>query len=144
MHFRLALAGLAAALILGPSASAAQPPGRPGGPRATTIPPGAACPPGTTEIRPRTCQAPELAPPSIVDYRPHSTLVAPAHPRQRAKYPAIDFHGHPQGLLDDQAGLDRLGLALDSLNVRMMVVADNMSGERAAARAAHRARVADA
>ena len=33
------------------------------------------CPPGMTEIRSGRCQAPEFPAPSIVDYRPRSTLV---------------------------------------------------------------------
>jgi predicted TIM-barrel fold metal-dependent hydrolase len=75
--------------------------------------------------------APELPAPSILDYRPHSTLVAPAHMVKRAKYPAIDFHGHPpQSLVGSNDGLASLGAALDSLNVRLMVVADNMSGDQ--------------
>jgi predicted TIM-barrel fold metal-dependent hydrolase len=100
------------------------------GGRGTAIQPGEACPPGTTEIRPRSCMAPEAAPPSILDYRPKSTLVAPVHMVRSAKYPTIDFHGHPQGLLGNADGLATLGAALDSLNVRMMISADNMSGER--------------
>jgi uncharacterized protein len=100
-----------------------------GGGRGTPIAAGEACPPGTTEIRPRSCMAPELAPPSILDYRPHSTLVVPVHMVKTAKYPAIDFHGHPQGLLTPE-GVVTLVTALDSLNVRMMVSADNMSGDR--------------
>jgi predicted TIM-barrel fold metal-dependent hydrolase len=47
-----------------------------------------------------------------------------------AKYPAIDFHGHPQGLINSSEGLASLGASLDSLNVRLMVSADNMSGDR--------------
>ena len=100
-----------------------------GGGRGTPIAAGESCPPGTTEIRPRSCMAPELAPPSILDYRPHSTLVVPVHMVKTAKYPAIDFHGHPQGLLTPE-GVVTLVSALDSLNVRMMVSADNMSGDR--------------
>jgi len=107
---------------------AAQRGGRGGG-RGTPIQPGESCPAGTTEIRPRSCMAPENPAPSIVDYRPHSTLVTPAHLVPKAKYPAIDFHGHPQGLLTPE-GLVTLGNALDSLNVRIMVSADNMSGDR--------------
>ncbi len=42
---------------------------------------------------------PEEAAPSILDYRPRSTLVAPTHLVAKARYPAIDFHGHPQALL---------------------------------------------
>src|SRR5436305_13819133 len=72
---------------------------QPGADRATSIKPGESCPPGTTEIRPRSCMGPEDAAPSILDYRPRSTLVAPAHIVRKARYPAIDFHGHPQGVL---------------------------------------------
>jgi predicted TIM-barrel fold metal-dependent hydrolase len=128
MPRRLVLALLGAA-IAGSPAAAQQPPGAPGAARTTRVEAGAPCPPGTAEVRPRTCQAPELPAPSILDYRPRSTLVAPAHPVPRAKYPVIDFHGHPQGLLDSAAGLERLGAALDSLNVRLMVAANNQSGE---------------
>jgi hypothetical protein len=66
-----------------------------GGGQRTAIKPGEECPPGMTEVRPGNCQTPTLPPPSIVDYRPHSTLVVPAHPVPRAKFPAVDFHGHP-------------------------------------------------
>jgi predicted TIM-barrel fold metal-dependent hydrolase len=116
------LAGLAA-----PAALAAQP-GR--GARATPIQPGESCPAGTTEVRPRLCQAPELPAPSILDYRPRSTLVAPAHPVPRAKFPVVDFHGHPPAaLLGSAEGLARLEASLDSLNVRLMIAASNMSGD---------------
>jgi predicted TIM-barrel fold metal-dependent hydrolase len=100
------------------------------GMRGNAIQPGEACPPGQTEVRPRSCMAPDAPAPSILDYRPKSTLVAPVHMVRSAKYPAIDFHGHPQGLLSTADGLASLGAALDSLNVRMMISADNMSGER--------------
>ncbi|HVX39038.1 MAG TPA: amidohydrolase family protein [Gemmatimonadaceae bacterium] len=88
------------------------------------------CPAGMTEVRPHRCEAPEFTPPSILDYRPRSTLVVPAHMVRMAKYPAIDFHGHPQSLIFSEGGLTSLGAALDSLNVRMMVSADNLSGDR--------------
>jgi hypothetical protein len=105
-------------------------PGGRGGRPTTTIQQGESCPEGTTEIRPRSCMAPDLPVPSIVDYRPRSTLIVPAHIVRRAKYPAIDFHGHPEGLLESADGLATLGAALDSLNVRVMVAADNLSGDR--------------
>ncbi len=97
---------------------------------ATSIQQGEACPPGTTEIRPRSCMAPETPPPTILDYRPKSTLVAPEHLIQKAKFPVIDFHGHPEGRLSSATELAGLGAALDSLNVRMMIDAGNSSGER--------------
>ena len=117
---------LLAALLL-PLVANAQPGGGRG---ATTIPAGAQCPVGMTEIRPRLCQAPEVAAPSIVDYRPKSTLITSGTMRRTAKFPAIDFHGHPGGLLSSAESLAGLGRSLDSLNVRMMVVADNISGAR--------------
>ena len=105
-------------------------PGARGGRPVTAIQPGESCPEGTTEIRPRSCMAPDLPAPSIVDYRPRSTLVTPAHVVRRAKFPAVDFHGHPEALLESSEGLATLGAALDSLNVRLMVAADNLSGDR--------------
>jgi predicted TIM-barrel fold metal-dependent hydrolase len=117
----------AAAILLVASIAGAQPPGS----RAVPIEPGQQCPVGTTEVRPLRCQAPELPAPSIVDYRPRSTLVVPAHPVPRAKYPVIDFHGHPPFTsLTSDTGLARLGASLDSLNIRVMVVASNLSGDR--------------
>jgi predicted TIM-barrel fold metal-dependent hydrolase len=121
LHSLVARLALAAA----PLALAAQPPGAS---RATRIEPGAACPPGTTEIRPNLCQAPELPAPSILDYRPRSTLVTAAHAVPRAKYPAIDFHGHP-GAIDTPEALAKLVASMDSLNLGMMVAANNTSGE---------------
>jgi predicted TIM-barrel fold metal-dependent hydrolase len=100
------------------------------GGRGTPIKAGESCPPGTTEIRPRMCMAPEFPPPSILDYRPRSTLIAPEHKVPRAKYPAIDYHGHPGGLITSAEGLASLAASLDSLNVRTMISADNLSGER--------------
>ena len=68
--------------------------------------------------------------PSIVDYRPKSTLVTAAHPITKAKYPVIDYHAHVGRLLGTPAGLDSLRRMMDTLNLGMMIVADNMSGER--------------
>jgi predicted TIM-barrel fold metal-dependent hydrolase len=121
---------LSLSLSFGESIVAQQPQAGPGGRRGAPVQAGEPCPPGTTEIRPRSCMAPQGPVPSILDYRPRSTLVVPAHMVKTAKYAAIDFHGHPGGLLGSAAGVAQLGASLDSLNVRMMVVADNMSGDR--------------
>lgn len=96
----------------------------------TSIKAGEECPAGMTEVRPGSCQAPTMPPPSIVDYRPHSTLVTAAHLVPRAKYPAIDFHGHPQNRIMSASALATMVSELDRLNVGMMVAADNLSGER--------------
>ena len=131
---RLIAASMILAAIALPS-GAQQPAGRGGnggrGGRGTAFAPGdTACPLGQTEIRPRTCMAPEFAPPSILDYRPRTTLVADAHMVKTSRFPSIDFHGHPNALIFSDEGLDSLGRALDGLNVRMMVSADNLSGDR--------------
>jgi predicted TIM-barrel fold metal-dependent hydrolase len=96
----------------------------------TPIKPGEECPAGMTEVRPGNCQAPTIPPPSIVDYRPHSTLVPEAHLVPRAKYPAVDFHGHPQNRITSPQALATMVGELDQLNVGLMVAADNLSGER--------------
>src|SRR5687767_7201815 len=94
---RFLTAAAAATLIVGTAVVAQQ--GRGGGRGgrfggAVEIAPGEECPPGTTEVRPRLCQKPEVPPPSIVDYRPKPTVVAPEHPVPRARFPVIDSHSH--------------------------------------------------
>ncbi len=116
-------------LFVLPAALLAQRPGGADAARSAQIKPGESCPPGMTEVRPQNCQAPTLAPPSILDYRPRSTLVAPAHPVPRAKYPVIDYHGHPGALLNSAEGLEQLRSALDALNIRVIVSASNASGD---------------
>ena len=125
MPSRTPIVPLVLALCLASSAFA-QAPARGGG--ASPAEQRGDCPPGQTEVRPGRCQAPELAPPSIVDYRPRSTLVVPEHPVPRAKFPAIDFHGHPRGI-SSASDLEELGAALDRLNVRVMVAANSMTGD---------------
>ncbi|HYB95224.1 MAG TPA: amidohydrolase family protein [Vicinamibacterales bacterium] len=95
----------------------------------TRIQPGQECPPGTTEVRPGSCQAPQEPPPSILDYRPRSTLVTAAHKVPRAKFPAVDVHGHPGGLTSPEQ-INRVVAVMDSLNLKVMLVAENVSGER--------------
>src|SRR5262245_39797817 len=79
---------------------------------------GQECPPGTTETRPGSCQVPEFPPPTIVDYRPRSTLVTAQHPVPKAKFPVVDIHGHAFGSLNSQEGLANIIKSLDALNVR--------------------------
>jgi uncharacterized protein len=95
----------------------------------TRIAPDQECPPGTTETRPGNCQAPEGAPPSILDYRPRSTLVTTEHKVPKAKFPAIDIHGHAPGLTSAD-GINSVVAAMDALNLRILVSADNSSGDR--------------
>jgi predicted TIM-barrel fold metal-dependent hydrolase len=118
---RPALTGvLAVALVALTVGVVAQPRG--GGP--PSVPPDAdgECPPGTTEVRKGRCQKPEFPPPSILDYRPRSTLVAPQHPVPKAKFPVVDIHSHTGPTAETMA---RLVSELDALNIRVLV---NLSG----------------
>ena len=93
-----------------------------GGKTGVQIQPGDPCPPGTTEIRPGRCTAPEFPAPSILDYRPRSTLVATAHLVPKAKYPVIDSHNHTT---ITATNIDQLIGEMDELNLRVLV---NLSG----------------
>jgi predicted TIM-barrel fold metal-dependent hydrolase len=90
--------------------------------RGQRVQPGQPCPAGMTEVRPGDCQPPELAPPSIIDYRPRSTVVADEHPVPRAKYPVVDIHSHQNINAESVAGLLK---EMDALNLRVLV---NLSG----------------
>jgi predicted TIM-barrel fold metal-dependent hydrolase len=70
-----------------------------------------------------------VPPPSIVDYRPRSTLVTPQHLVPRARFPATDVHGHPGNLTTADA-INRMVAEMDKLNLGVMVVAENVSGAR--------------
>src|SRR4029434_4786586 len=94
----------------------------------TRVAAGQECPPGTTETRPGSCQAPSTAPPSIVDYRPKSTLVTVEHKVPKAKFPVIDIHSHQGPLTQDS--MKRLVETMDPLNLRVLTLAHNISGER--------------
>jgi uncharacterized protein len=128
MQMRSAIiAGALAAFIV--SMAGAQ--GRGGGrANAIGIQAGEQCPAGMTEIRPRQCMPPEFPVPSIVDYRPKSTLVTPVNMKPTPKYPAIDYHGHAAGRLDSASRIEALGAALDTIGVRLFIATDNMSGDR--------------
>jgi predicted TIM-barrel fold metal-dependent hydrolase len=95
----------------------------------TRVAAGQECPPGTTEVRPGSCQAPSEAAPSILDYRPKSTLVTVEHKVPKAKFPTVDVHGHPGNLTTADA-INRMVSIMDSLNLKVMLIAENLSGDR--------------
>ena len=95
--------------------------------RGVQIQPGGECPPGTTLVRIGVCQPPEFPPPSIVDYRPTSTLVVEQHPVPRAKFPVVDIHSHVN---PTPQTIGPLVKEMDALNLRVLVLASNLSGER--------------
>src|SRR5262245_39057443 len=67
---------------------------------------------------------PDAPLPNIREYKPTSTLVVPEHLVPRAKFPVIDFHGHPPPLTSAEA-VERVVGAMDPLNLRVMVVTGN-------------------
>jgi predicted TIM-barrel fold metal-dependent hydrolase len=115
---------LATAIGVAAAVAAQGPPGQtdPGRRAAGQVQASEECPPGTTLVRVGQCRAPELAPPSILDYRPRSTLVVDEHPVPRAKFPVIDIHSHtgptPQTI-------EQLVAEMDRLNIRVL---NNLSG----------------
>ena len=80
------------------------------------------CPPGTTLTRPGQCRAPEMPAPSILDYRPRSTLVVEEHLVPSAKFPVVDAHNHTTITANN---IDRMIADMDALNLQVLV---NLSG----------------
>jgi predicted TIM-barrel fold metal-dependent hydrolase len=76
---------------------------------------------GAPGARPGADREPEFSVPNIREYKPQSTLVVPQHQVPKARFPAIDFHGHPPQLTSAEA-LANVAKAMDALNVRRMVV----------------------
>ena len=107
----------------GPGGGGRQGRGGRGGPQEQAqIKPGEECPPGMTEFRTGLCGKPATAPPSIVDYRPTSTVVADPHLVPKAKFPVIDIHNHTTVT---PANVEQLIKEMDSLNIRLL---NNLSG----------------
>jgi predicted TIM-barrel fold metal-dependent hydrolase len=77
----------------------------------------------------RRNREPTVPPPSITEYKPRSTLVVPEHEVPRAKFPAVDLHGHPP-TLDNPEAIERVVQAMDRLNLQVMVQARGSSGDR--------------
>ena len=85
--------------------------------------------PAAAAAQGRDGRTPTLPPPTIVEYKPRSTLVVPAHPVPRARFPAVDFHGHPPRLTSPET-IERVVSAMDSLNLGVMIQAMPSSGDR--------------
>ena len=126
LMFPMAASVLAAVVVAqqGPAAPAGQGGrgGRGGGRGGVAIKAGEECPPGTTLVRVGSCQAPEFPPPSIVDYRPTSSLVVDEHPVPKAKFRVVDIHSHTG---PTAANIASLIAQMDALNIRVL---NNLSG----------------
>ena len=112
--------GVGVVLLAGGAAVAERAQGRGG--QGVQIQPGEECPPGMTEWRKGSCRAPDKPAPSIVDYRPKSTLVAEEHLVPRAKFPVVDIHSHQTATAGN---IPQLIKEMDALNLRVL---NNLSG----------------
>lgn len=79
--------------------------------------------------RPGQGRQPTIPPPTILEYKPQSTLVVPAHEVPRARFPVVDLHGHPP-TLDNRQAIEEVVAAMDELNIGVMVQARPSSGDR--------------
>ena len=129
----LAAAALAAGAALVADQDSQQGQGRgggrgPGGGMSGGVPiqAGEDCPAGMTEVRRGRCQKPDQPPPSIVDYRPRSTVVAEEHPVPRAKFPVVDSHSH---LTITPENIEQTIKEMDALNLRVLVNLTAGSGD---------------
>ena len=86
-------------------------------------------PPGQVRPRPAEGREPELRPPTIREYKPKSTLVAPQHPVPRAKFPVIDIHSH-QSTPISAGEFDRVMAGMESNNLQILVNLSGSSGDR--------------
>ena len=77
---------------------------------------------------PRRNRTPEIPPPTILEYKPLSTLIVPEHEVPRAKFPTVDFHGHPP-VLNSRSTIQSVVTAMDALNLQVIVQARGSSGE---------------
>jgi uncharacterized protein len=84
---------------------------------------------GALRARPGANRTPEFPAPSIIDYKPRSTLVVPQHPVPRAKYPVIDFHSHQPTPISAQE-FDQVVESMDRLNLQVLINASGASGDR--------------
>jgi predicted TIM-barrel fold metal-dependent hydrolase len=116
--FLAGILGVAASVLIATREQEAQP--------GTQIQPGKECPQGMTEVRPGRCQAPARTPPSILDYRPKSSVVAEEHLVPKAKYPVVDIHSHQPATAENMPQLIK---DMDALNLRVLVNLTGGSGD---------------
>jgi predicted TIM-barrel fold metal-dependent hydrolase len=67
---------------------------------------------------------------TVERYSPRSTLVVPANPLTRARFPFVDIHGHQRASSMTPEDVDRLVAEMDELNMAVMVNLSGGSGDR--------------
>ena len=85
--------------------------------------------PGQVSVRPGQTRRPDFPPPTIVDYKPKSTLVTTEHLRPRAKFPVIDIHSH-QPVPIGAGPFDQIVQGMAANNLTLLVNLSGGSGER--------------
>ena len=83
---------------------------------------------GALRPRPGANRQPEFPPPSIIDYKPRTTLVVPEHTVARAKFPVIDVHSHQPAPISAEQ-LASVVSSMDPLNLQLLVNASGQSGD---------------
>ena len=79
--------------------------------------------------RPGEGRSPEFPPPSIIDYKPRTTLVVPEHKVPRAKFPVIDIHSHQPNPISPQQ-FAQVIKGMDANNLQILVNLSGGSGDR--------------
>lgn len=79
--------------------------------------------------RPGEGRSPEFPPPSIIDYKPRTTLVVPEHNVPRAKFPVIDIHSHQPNPISPQQ-FAQVIKGMDANNLQILVNLSGGSGDR--------------
>lgn len=85
--------------------------------------------PGGPARRPGDGRAPEFPPPSIIDYKPRTTLRVTEHAVPKAKFPVIDIHSH-QPTPISVAQFDRVVEGMEANNLRLLINLSGGSGDR--------------
>ena len=85
--------------------------------------------PGVQRGRPGEGRTPEFPPPSIIDYKPRTTLKVAEHKVPKAKFPVIDIHSHqPTPITPEQ--FDKVVQGMDANNLRVLINLSGGYGER--------------
>ncbi len=84
--------------------------------------------PGTTMVRPGRYRPPDFPAPSILDYKPESTLVTEEHEVPSARFPTVDIHSHHRQPMTPER-MASLVKEMDQLNLRTIVDLSGGSGE---------------
>src|SRR4051812_24259757 len=85
--------------------------------------------PGQGRARPGQGREPEFTPPTIIEYKPKSTLVTTEHLKPQAKYPVVDIHSH-QPTPVSPSEFERVVKGMEANNLKVLVNLSGSSGER--------------